>query len=74
MFDKIHEKDILVIFGTLGNLDKSAAAKGDELYYKLVANGANVLSSDRNVEAGKQLMKYATDKKLKSKHIVIKKI
>ncbi|OUL63230.1 glycerophosphodiester phosphodiesterase family protein [Flavobacterium sp. AJR] len=74
VYEYLHSRKISCILGTMGNLDKSAAAKGDELYYKLVANGANVLSSDRNVEAGKQLLKYATDKKLKSKHIVIKKI
>lgn len=74
VYEYLHSRKISCILGTMGNLDKSAAAKGDELYYNLVANGADVLSTDRNVEAGKQLMKYATDKKLKSKHIVVKKI
>jgi glycerophosphoryl diester phosphodiesterase len=58
----------------MGNIDKSAAARGDVLYYKLIENGANILSSDRHIEAGIQLMKYANDKKLKSKHIKIRKI
>lgn len=36
-------------------------------------NGANILSSDRHIEAGIQLMKFADDKKLKSKHIKLEK-
>jgi glycerophosphoryl diester phosphodiesterase len=59
----------------MGNIDKSAAANGDGLYYQLIANGATVLSSDRSKEVGIQLMKYAKDNKLRSKHIkeVVKK-
>jgi glycerophosphoryl diester phosphodiesterase len=74
VYHYLHSRKISCILGTMGNLDKSAAAKGDALYYKLVENGANVLSTDRNVEAGKQLTQFADDRKLKSKHIVIQDI
>ena len=70
----LHSRKIACIVGTMGNIDKSAAANGDVLYYQLVSNGATILSSDRVKEAGVQLEQYALDKKLKSKHIkVVKK-
>ena len=69
----LKSRNIPSILGTMGNIDKSAAARGDELYYNLIENGANVLSSDRPVEAGKQLHKYVLDKKIKSKYIKLVK-
>ena len=74
VYQYLHSRKIACILGTMGNIDKSAAAKGDNLYYKLIENGANILSSDRHIEAGIQLKKFADDKKLKSKHIKIQKI
>lgn len=74
VYQYLHSRKIVCILGTMGNIDKSAAAKGDDLYYKLIENGANILSSDRHIEAGIQLRKYADHKKLKSKHIKIRKI
>ena len=46
----------------------------DQVAIFYIENGANILSSDRHIEAGIQLMKYADDKKLKSKHIKIRKM
>lgn len=69
----LKSRNIPSILGTMGNIDKSAAARGDELYYNLIEKGANVLSSDRPVEAGKQLQKYVLDKKIKSKYIKLVK-
>jgi len=48
-----------------GNLDRSAKAQGDELYQKLVKDGADILSSDRANESAAQLLKLAKDSKLK---------
>lgn len=74
IYNYLHDRKISCIVGTMGNLDRSAAANGEALYYKLVANGASILSSDRVIECGNQLQKYAKDKGLKSKHIkVVKK-
>jgi glycerophosphoryl diester phosphodiesterase len=75
VYSYLHSRSIACILGTMGNIDKSAAANGDGLYYQLIANGATVLSSDRSKEAGAQLAKYAKDNKLHSKHIkeVVKK-
>lgn len=74
VYQYLHSRKIACILGTMGNIDKSAAAKGDELYYKLIENGANILSSDRHIEAGIQLTKFANDKKLNSKYIKIKNL
>ena len=74
VYEYLHSRKIACILGTMGNIDKSAATNGDVLYYKLIENGANVLSSDRHIEAGIQLMMYADDKKLKSKHIKIQQV
>lgn len=74
VYQYLQSRKIASILGTMGNIDKSAAANGDDLYYKLIENGANILSSDRHVEAGIQLTKFADDKNLNSKHIKIKKM
>jgi glycerophosphoryl diester phosphodiesterase len=71
VYQYLHSRGIACILGTMGNIDKSAAANGDALYYKLIENGATILSSDRPVQAGKQVAKFTNDKKLKSRHIKI---
>lgn len=53
--DFLHQKGICTILGTLGNLDKMAASKGDDLYKKWVNLGADILSSDRPIEAHKAI-------------------
>ena len=68
-YDYLSSRKIPSILGTMGNIDKSAVAKGNDIYYKLIQNGATVLSSDRPIEAGQQLAKYILDKKIKSKYI-----
>lgn len=47
----LHQKGICTILGTLGNLDKMAVSKGDYLYKGFVNNGADILSTDRMIEA-----------------------
>ncbi|AYQ33687.1 glycerophosphodiester phosphodiesterase family protein [Runella sp. SP2] len=49
----LHQKGIRCILGTLGNLDKMAAARGDQLYGEFVKQGGDILSSDRPLEAWK---------------------
>lgn len=51
----LHEKGIATILGTLGNLDKQAAAKGDNLYKEWTAAGADMLSTDRPLEVSRAL-------------------
>jgi glycerophosphoryl diester phosphodiesterase len=66
VYDFLHSKGIWCILGTMGNLDKSAQANGDQLYTKLIEDGADILSSDRSIESGQELSKYAKEKKLSS--------
>lgn len=65
----LHEHGIMCILGTMGNLDKQAAVRGDVLYYDLIDQGADILSTDRPVEAGLQLKKYREDYRLTSDFI-----
>jgi glycerophosphoryl diester phosphodiesterase len=51
----LRKRGIGCILGTLGNLDKQAAAKGDSTYRRFVRNGATMLSTDRPLEAWRAL-------------------
>ncbi|AUD02840.1 glycerophosphodiester phosphodiesterase family protein [Spirosoma pollinicola] len=55
LYKFLHEKGIACILGTLGNLDKQAAAKGDQVYKKFAENGADIMSTDRPLEMAKVL-------------------
>ncbi len=69
----LNSKGVACILGTMGNLDRSAAANPQrQVFYHLVANGAAFLSTDNLVQAGRELDKYRADKGLKSKFITIK--
>ncbi|MFD2570349.1 glycerophosphodiester phosphodiesterase family protein [Spirosoma soli] len=50
LYQFLHEKGIACILGTLGNLDKQAAAKGDQVYKQFAQNGADIMSTDRPLE------------------------
>lgn len=65
----LHEHGVLCILGTMGNLDKQAEVSGDVLYFDLIDRGADILSTDRPVEAGIQLSKYRYDYRLVSDYI-----
>ena len=47
----LHEKGVFTILGVLGNLEKSAIARGDQLYASFVQKGADILATDRPIEA-----------------------
>lgn len=51
----LHSKGIRCILGTLGNLDKMAAAKSDTFYQAWYKAGADMMSTDRPLEAWKAL-------------------
>jgi len=55
-YEKIQKMGIKSILGTLGNLDKSAIAKGnDQVYQTYIDNGANIIATDRPLEVAKVL-------------------
>ena len=55
LFKRLHTEDIVCMLGTLGNLDKSAAAKGDALYRQWKDVGADIMATDRPFEAFKAI-------------------
>ncbi|QDK80416.1 glycerophosphodiester phosphodiesterase family protein [Spirosoma sp. KCTC 42546] len=57
LYKFLHQKGIACILGTLGNLDKQAAAKGDQVYKTFADNGADIMSTDRPLEIAKTLYK-----------------
>lgn len=73
VYEYLHSKGIVCILGTMGNLDKSAAANPDKkVYYNLIADGADILSSDELAAAGKELDQYRKDKKISTPNLKIK--
>ena len=64
----LHDKGVFTILGVLGNLDKSAAARGDELYASFVQNGADILATDRPIEAAKAIQALSPKTSSKSKY------
>ncbi len=64
----LHEKGVFTILGVLGNLDKSAIARGDQLYVSFVQKGADILATDRPIEAATAIKTLAPSKSSKSKY------
>lgn len=60
-------KGICCISGTMGNIDKSALANGDAIYYDIVKTGVMIISSDRPAEVAKQMELYCKNEKLTKK-------
>ena len=69
VYHLLHDHGILCILGTIGNIDKQAAARGDTVYTRLLENGADILATDRPQEAGNALHTYRNDHKLSSNFI-----
>jgi len=51
IYDELHAEGILCILGTMGNLDRQALARGEETYLGLLNGKADILSTDRPIEA-----------------------
>lgn len=66
VYELLHGHGILCILGTMGNLDNRAAVRGDTVYTNLVVRGADILSTDRPLEAGKALRSYRGKNRLSS--------
>ncbi len=73
VYDYLHSKGIWCILGTMGNLDNSAKANGENFYTDLINNGADILSSDRSIECGNETLKYALENKLQTRHLMVLK-
>lgn len=51
LYQRLNEMKIPAILGTLGNLDKSAAARGDKMYGQWADMGVNIIATDRPLNA-----------------------
>jgi len=70
LYTYLNSKGISTILGTMGNLDRSAKAnRNKRIYSDLIANGADVLSTDEVALAGEQLDSYRKEKQLKFKNL-----
>jgi glycerophosphoryl diester phosphodiesterase len=47
LIDFLHKKGIMTILGVLGNLDKKAESKGNDLYLNWLKTGVDVFATDR---------------------------
>jgi len=61
LYPALHDLGILCILGTLGNLDQKAAVQGDKLYVQYFRNGADILATDRPLEARRALSLLTED-------------
>jgi glycerophosphoryl diester phosphodiesterase len=64
----LHEKGVFTILGVLGNLDRSAMARGDQLYTEFVQKGADILATDRPIEAAKAIRGLIPEESSKKKY------
>lgn len=64
----LHEKGVFTILGVLGNLDRSAIARGDQIYAEFVENGADILATDRPIEAAKAIVSLSPENSSKLKY------
>ncbi|WP_437921708.1 glycerophosphodiester phosphodiesterase family protein [Sphingobacterium sp. LRF_L2] len=67
--DLLHQHGILCILGTMGNIDKQAIVRGEQLYSELIDQGADILSTDRPIQAAKSLEYYINKRELASPYI-----
>lgn len=62
-------RGITCISGTMGNIDKSAAAKNNDVYLDIINQGVMIISSDRPKEVAQQMQIYIDEHQLKSNFI-----
>ncbi|MEM6345761.1 MAG: glycerophosphodiester phosphodiesterase family protein [Bacteroidota bacterium] len=50
LFKALHEKGVMCILGSLGNIDRQAKARGPQIYQEFVAQGIDIFATDRPLE------------------------
>ncbi|WP_017732397.1 glycerophosphodiester phosphodiesterase family protein [Nafulsella turpanensis] len=71
LYQYLHEQGIYTILGTLGNLDKKAEARGDHLYRNFIGAGADILATDRPIEAAEALEPMVTIPERLEKYFIV---
>jgi glycerophosphoryl diester phosphodiesterase len=52
---RLHDMGVFTILGVIGNLDRSAIARGNQIYAEFVEKGADILATDRPIEAAEAI-------------------
>ena len=68
LYKFLHDKGIYAILGVLGNLDRKAIARGDSIYSGFVRRGADILATDRPIEAARILEEFRPTESSKFKY------
>ena len=55
LYRNLHREGVYCILGTLGNLDRRALARGNQIYSDFVDRGADIIATDRPFEVAKVL-------------------
>lgn len=66
--NQLHQKGVFTILGVLGNLDQRAEARGDQIYTSFVQHGADILATDRPIEAAAAIKTLVPSQSSKSKY------
>ncbi|MCH7413749.1 glycerophosphodiester phosphodiesterase family protein [Belliella sp. R4-6] len=66
--EMLHERGVFTILGVLGNLDRSAISRGDQIYAEFVQKGADILATDRPIEAAKAIKELIPEESSKMKY------
>ncbi|MEN2284376.1 glycerophosphodiester phosphodiesterase family protein [Algoriphagus sp. SE2] len=66
----LHQRGVFTILGVLGNLDQSAETRGDQIYASFVQNGADILATDRPIEAAAAIKTLQPSISSKSKYFI----
>ncbi|MBN3582622.1 glycerophosphodiester phosphodiesterase family protein [Algoriphagus aestuarii] len=66
----LHQRGVFTILGVLGNLDQSAKARGDQIYASFIQNGADILATDRPIEASMAIKTLTPSQSSKSKYFL----
>ncbi len=69
LYEALHQNNISCILGTMGNLDRSAEARQSNVYANLVKNGADILATDRPVEASAAIQELIPKKSSQRKFL-----
>jgi glycerophosphoryl diester phosphodiesterase len=70
LYELLHAQGVFCILGTMGNLDKSHAARQTNVYARLVSHGADILATDYPVEAAEAIRESIPDKSSKKKFYI----
>lgn len=58
LYERLQELGIMAIFGTLGNVDRQAAARGNNVYHKLMDKGVQIFATDRPLAVQEAIATY----------------